>query len=203
MSMPVRLMLALLLLLAAPARAGTDALPNAFAEKGFGYTLRYPGNWTLSRPGGYAVVIGGGEGSPQAKWIVGIDNRLSPQPGKPVAGANAIFEQYLNEVRASASQPIVERQAPFSLGRKGKETVGFQAVVQFNGNTERLSQWAVVVPRKSGTIVHIWTFTAPIETFAQALPTARAILESWSLLPDEKAAEKPEGKPRKKGGGGH
>ena len=85
--------------------------------------------------------------------------------------------------KANAAQPIVERQAPFRLAKAG---VGFQAVVQFNGDNKRLSQWAVIIPRLSGTIIHVWTFTAPLETFDQSMPFARAILDSWTLTPDEK-----------------
>lgn len=180
------------------------ALPNTFAEKGFGYTLRYPQGWTLTRPGGYVVVIGGAGNSPQSTSVVSIDNRLSPHPGEPVRGANAVFEQYLAEVKANAPQSTVERQSPFhqkgqNAQKQDRGPVGFQAVVQFNGDSTRLSQWAVVLPRKSGTIVHVWTFTAPLETFEQSLPSARAILDSWLLLPDEKPPAPPEQKKPRSG----
>lgn len=155
------------------------ALDNTFAETGFGYTIRYPGTWVASRVAEFSVVFAGQPGTPTYHTTVAVENRQSPNPGEPQRGAAALMERYLTEVKAKSKDIEVRRQAPFAFGRDSEQ--GFQAVVDFSGQTERMRQWAVFLPRRSGRVIHVWMYTAPVMAFDMGLPTARAMLNSWTI----------------------
>ncbi|MFN3077708.1 MAG: hypothetical protein ABT940_12690 [Alphaproteobacteria bacterium] len=156
-------------------------LEATFAESGFGYTLQYPAGWRITRPGRFAVVFGGAPETAAFYTTVSLDNRLSPHPGEPRRGASAILSLYLKELGAKARGVRVETQVPFLYRQDDVALDGYQAVTEFDGQTERMRQWTVVIPRRSGTVVHVWMFTAPFNEFERALPTARAILDSWRI----------------------
>ncbi|KAF0138059.1 MAG: hypothetical protein FD153_1553 [Rhodospirillaceae bacterium] len=166
---------------AAESQMISPALDKVFAEPGFGYTICYPADWTVTRSHGYAVVFGGKPETAHAFVTVSLDNRLSPRPGEPRHGAAAIASQYVQEVKVRAATQQVESPLPFPYKKNGVFLEGTQVTATFDGKVERLRQWVVAVPRRSGTVVHIWIFSASMADFDHALPVARAMLDSWLI----------------------
>ncbi|KAF0115240.1 MAG: hypothetical protein FD149_1646 [Rhodospirillaceae bacterium] len=156
-------------------------LDAVFARSGFGYSIRYPVVWTMERGQGYAVVFGGKQGTEDAFVTVSLDNRLSPRPGEPERGAAALAARYAQEIRARGTGSQVEPPVPFLYKKDGVLLEGRQMVATFDGKTERMQQWAIFVPRRSGTVVHVWIFSASVADFNAALPVARAMLDSWRI----------------------
>ena len=162
-------------------RLPVPALDKVFAQSGFGYSIRYPAMWTLERGRGHAVVFGGKQGTAEAFATVALDNRLSPRPGEPERGAADLAARYAREVTARGTGAQVEASLPFLYKKDGVLLEGRQVVATFDGKTERMQQWAVFIPRRSGTVVHVWIFSASVANFDSALPVARAMLDSWRI----------------------
>lgn len=157
------------------------SLTNTFAAPGFGYSIRYPDGWTQARPADFAVILTAPAEAHEHESTITLDNRLSPRPGEPLRGAAALLDRYITELMAKAKDPKVFRQVPFLYRKEGVQLEGYQAVTEFNARNERLRQWVVILPRRSGTVVHVWMFTTPLDRFEEAVPTAKAILDSWLI----------------------
>ena len=41
----------------------------------------------------------------------------------------------------------------------------------------------IVLPRFEGTVVHVWSYTAPRAQYSSLHPKAERILRSWTILP--------------------
>ncbi|MBF0561584.1 MAG: hypothetical protein HQL37_06085 [Alphaproteobacteria bacterium] len=156
-------------------------LESVFAGRGVGYSIHYPKAWRVTRPGGYTVVFGGAPDTVAYYTTVSIDNRLSPRPDDIRLGAAAIMAQYTQELATLAHESKVLLKAPFFYRKDLVRLEGYQTVAEFSGTAERMRQWVVVLPRRSGTVVHVWIFTAPTAEFDHALPTAQAMLDSWKI----------------------
>ncbi|MEO5373849.1 MAG: hypothetical protein H7840_06160 [Alphaproteobacteria bacterium] len=183
----VRLLLTALIV-ATPAAAQQDgrlpapSLSRTFAEAGYGYSIRYPGPWTVSRSGPYTVVFAGAPDTPAYYSTVSIANRLSPNPGEPQRGAAAVMSRYLEELTAKARNARVLKRTSFMRRGQGVTLDGYQAVTEFVANGGgHMRQWVVVVPRRSGTVVHTWMYTAELDDFEESIPIARAMLDSWTI----------------------
>jgi hypothetical protein len=74
-------------------------------------------------------------------------------------------------------QPLTYRSGRLSLA-------GRQMLVTYSFGGERYQRWAIVVPRPTGTVTHVWSYTAPEAKFETFRPIADAMLKSWTILPD-------------------
>lgn len=170
------------------APAAPLALTKTFSKPGFGYSIRYPGDWRANFPGEYAVVFGGIEGTAAHYTTVAIQNILSPRPGEPERAAAALLGEIGRKIAAETNEPSVLTQQPFLYKKGDVKLGGYQMVADFLRKADAMRQWIVALPRPSGTVVHLWIYTAPADEFYDLLPTAQAMLESWIVDPKDQPA---------------
>lgn len=178
-----RWLLALLLLMTVvPAALAQEA--RTFAEKGFGYTLAYPGTWSADRPGDFALVLRPPADLAGGPVAVSIENVRQPDDGGVMGGIDALAERYLAEVRDRATQIEIHRQAPFRWDAGGGTVlIGQQIVADFTRDGLPYRQWAVFLPSPLGPVAHVWLFTAPQSLFTEWRTAAEDILRSLRPLP--------------------
>jgi hypothetical protein len=161
-------------------------LKQRFAPPNFGYSLLYPEDWQALEPAPFSVVIGGPPGTPAFHTTVSIQNvrikdKLDPQ--EAAAKELNALEARLIDGTIEAS---VAAKRPFLYVRGGLKLGGYQMVTAFVRKGDSFKQWTIILPRPKGNILHVWTFTAPEDEFDASLPTARAILDSWTIEADGK-----------------
>ncbi len=58
---------------------------------------------------------------------------------------------------------------------------GHQFLVAYTQGGQPFTQWTVVVPRPAGTVVHVWSYTAPDGLFPVFRPVAEAMRKTWAI----------------------
>ena len=155
---------------------------RVFAAPGYGYTLLIPEGWTDSRDQDFAVVF-----APSDKDVsVVVQNRLAPLPGMAGESVAAVLLDYNRGLDQDVLNKQTLRNAAFYYDGPNGQLTGHQVVVDFDlfeadGTRVALRQWAVIVPRPEGEVVHLWLFTAPQAQFERFLPSAQLILNSWVI----------------------
>ncbi|WP_143027146.1 hypothetical protein [Rhodospira trueperi] len=199
-----RLVMAGALALAAPglALAATDPRPpgskpappsrptgafKRFAPETWGYRFDLPGDWIVATPAPYTVVVSGPEGTDAYYTPVAVRNLRAPEAETPADAARLLMQAYRRDLEARHESFLMLRETMFRPGAGATDggradlPRGRQMVAEWTGADGIMRQWAVARPRPRAAVVHLWTYTAEDSLFDVYLPTARLILESWSL----------------------
>ena len=172
-----------------PAAMAVQARPmprkQRFSDPGFGYEIEYPGDWELNKPAAMAAMFSGREGTPAYAAIIGVQNI---QPAGAVNGDEAAQRAY-NQLKASLGNAVrdlkVLNEAPWTYQRDGRRLLGRQISVSYMHAGHRFMKQMIVIPRPSGTVAHVWSYTAPEQQFASFQPVAAEMLSSWRILTTE------------------
>ncbi|NQU61726.1 MAG: hypothetical protein HQ512_11400 [Rhodospirillales bacterium] len=155
--------------------------PKRFAEPGYGYTIQYPGDWEAAKPTPTTATFSGRQGTDAFQVVVSIQNVQPPTaktPAEAVATALADLKSSLkkdaSEVSIIGEKPLIYKNGQISLS-------GIQLVVIYTFAGERYRKWALVLPRPTGTVAHIWSYTAPDKGFKSFRPLVDAMLKSWTI----------------------
>lgn len=159
-----------------------------FAPSAWGYTLDLPGDWVVSTPAPFTMVAAGPAGTELAFAPIGIQNRRAAVPDDPEGSAVRLLADHKAALTTRFGEIRVIRETLFrpppgsADGHRTGLPHGRQLVVEWPGASGVvMRQWAIARPRPRAAVVHLWTFTADPELFALVLPTARAVLDTWSL----------------------
>lgn len=152
-----------------------------FAEPGFGYSMEYPDAWEVTNPSQMAAMFSGKEGSSAYAAIVGVQNI---EPPGAVDGFDAA-KRALNQLKGALSNAVrrlkFEDEREWAYERGGMTLQGRQLSATYDHGGRKFRKLVIVVPRPSGSIAHIWSFTAPEKEFAEFKPLAAQMLESWTI----------------------
>ncbi|CAA6604131.1 conserved exported hypothetical protein [Rhodospirillaceae bacterium LM-1] len=173
--------LAAMLLATSVAQAQDVKLGADFGPEGWGYRINYPVDWIKVEPTDYSVVFSGREGTAAYNTTVSIQNvHTQDSKDKPAAvmGEMARLEGRMQD--QTSGLEVLTRH-PFVYEKGGVKITGGQMVAEFSRRGDEFRQWIVILPRPKAPVLHVWIFTGPAEDFPQALPTARAMLESLTI----------------------
>ncbi|MCH8236574.1 MAG: hypothetical protein IIC06_00215 [Proteobacteria bacterium] len=168
----------------AAAEAGA-APAKRFAEPGYGYTIQYPGDWELSKPSSTTTSFSGKQGTDAFFAIVSIQNVQPPAAKTPAQAADTALADLKSRLKREASDVTYIGEQPLTYKNGRLSLVGRQMVVTYAYNGERYRKWVLVMPRPTGTVAHIWSYTAPDKRFDAFRPIADAMLKSWTIKPEE------------------
>lgn len=160
-------------------KAGTA---QRFAEPGYGYAITYPAAWEMSKPAAMAAMFSGREGSPEYAAIIGIQNIAPPGAKNPGEAARRAF----NQLKASLGNAVrnfqVIEDADWTYSRPGTTLIGRQLLVTYDHAGAQYQKRMIVVPRPTGPVAHVWSYTAPRAQYASLAPHAERMLRSWTIL---------------------
>jgi len=168
---------------AAPATSATGpGASAAFSEPGFGYVIEYPQGWDLSMPAERAAMFSGRQGTPEYAAIIGVQNI---QPAGAKSGDESVTRA-LNQLKASLGNAVRDLRVlgdqPWTYQRDGRRLIGRQIAVSYTHGGERFRKLLIAIPRPTGTVAHVWSYTAPEGQFASFQPIAKQMLDSWRIL---------------------
>ncbi len=166
--------------------AAAQANNQRFAEPGYGYAINYPASWQLSKPAAMAAMFSGREGSSDYAAIIGVQNIAPPGARNPGEAAKRAF----NQLKASLGNAVQDLQViddqAWTYARSGIRLIGRQLVVTYRHAGEIFQKQMIVVPRPTGSVAHVWSYTAPRAQYASLQPTAESMLRSWTILTDRR-----------------
>ena len=96
-------------------------------------------------------------------------------------------EQALTDLKTSLAREAddfkIVGEKPLTYRNGNLSLSGRQIVVTYSYSGERYRRWALVLPRPTGTVAHIWSYTAPDSLFVEFRPFADSMLKSWIIQP--------------------
>ena len=154
---------------------------SRFAERAFGYSVAYPGDWTVTRLSPAAVLISGKEGTQAYYATVGIQNIQPPSATGPQQAMAAVLAGLKTELLAKARDVRYFDEGAVAYEKQGLRLKAHQFVVSYEDGGRRYKQWTMIVPRPSGTVIHVWSYRSPEKQFDIFRPIADAIRQSWRI----------------------
>jgi hypothetical protein len=164
------------------ARAAPVPTSQKFAEPGFGYVMEYPGGWDFTKPAQMTAMFSGREGTPEYAAIIGVQNI---QPAGATTGDESV-QRALNQLRSSLGNAVRDLKVlgdkPWAYQHDGQRLVGRQISVSYIHAGQRFRKQLIAIPRPTGTVIHVWSYTAPAQQFTSFQPIARQMLASLRIL---------------------
>jgi hypothetical protein len=180
----MRLLFAFLLAtmaMATPVQAQEINLGADFGPDGWGYRINYPVDWIKVEPTNYSVVFSGREGTAAFNTTVSIQNVRTPDADDKLAAVKGEMARLEGRMQDQTTGLEILTRNPFVYEKGGMKITGGQMVAEFARKGEMFRQWIVILPRPKAPILHVWIFTGPAEDFPLALPTAKAMLDSFAI----------------------
>lgn len=165
------------------AGAKTGVPPKRFAEPGYGYSIQYPGDWVVTLSSANTATFSGKKGTDAFHAIVSIQNVKPPEAKTPAQAAVRALADLKASLSREASNVVFVGEQPLAYKNENLSLEGRQMIVTYTFSGERFRKWVLVLPRPSGTVAHIWSYTAPDSRFKTFRPFADAMLKSWSIRP--------------------
>jgi len=155
-----------------------------FAEPGYGYTIQYPGDWEASKPTPTSATFSGQQGTDAFQVVVSIQNVQPPTAKTPAEAVATALADLKASLSKEASEISIIGEKPLTYKNGQISLIGTQMVVLYTFAGERFRKWTLVLPRPSGTVAHIWSYTAPEKGFKTFRPLVDAMLKSWTIKPE-------------------
>ena len=165
--------------------AKTGTAPKRFAEPGYGYSIQYPEDWVVTQSSANTAIFSGKKGTDAFHAIISIQNVKPPEAKTPAQAALRALADLKASLSREASSVVFVGEQPLTYKNENLSLEGRQIIVTYTFAGERYRKWALVVPRPSGTVAHIWSYTAPDSQFRTFRPFADAMLKSWTIHPGD------------------
>ncbi len=152
-----------------------------FAEPAFGFSIDYPAEWVVDKPSARTVTFSGRQGTEAFYAVVSIQNVEPPSATGPGQATAAVVSDLKSQWAAGATDVGYFGEGPITYENKGLRLQGHQFLVAYTQRSQRFTQWTVVVRRPAGTVVHVWSYTAPEGLFHVFRPVAEAMRKTWAI----------------------
>ena len=86
-----------------------------------------------------------------------------------------------SQLASAAKDVTYVGESPVVYQKNGLRLEGHQLLASYLHQGQRFRKWAVVLPRPSGTVAHVWSYTAPESRFERYRPIAESMLDSWTI----------------------
>ncbi len=168
---------------AAPARPPVAPLAAVrhFADPELGFSIDYPRRWIVAEPSAHTVTFSGRQGTEAFHAVVSIQNVEPPSAGDSGQATAAVVSDLKSQWAAGATDVGYFGEGPITYESKGLRLQGHQFLVAYTEGGQRFKQWTVVVARPAGTVVHVWSYTAPDGLFPVFRPVAEAMRKTWAI----------------------
>ncbi len=160
-----------------------SAPPKRFSQSGYGYTIQYPGTWEAATPSDNTATFSGKKGTDAFQVVVSIQNVRPPAAKTPAEATEKVLADLKSSLTREASDFTIIGEKPLTYRNGDLSLSGRQMVVTYTYAGQRYRKWALVLPRPTGTVTHIWSYTAPDVRFKEFRPFADAMLKSWTIQP--------------------
>jgi len=158
-------------------RPATELVP--YPDQELGYAVSYPNNWLAKRNGPYSIVFSGPENSPAYFATVVIQN---VKPKGKRAGAESVLASLTRQLRTGAKKVKFSDVTDFLQGKIAGFDGGKQFTADFVHNNQAFRQWTIVLPRQDSSVVHVLSYSSPVEQFDRYMKTAGSIINSWRIV---------------------
>ncbi|NQV44891.1 MAG: hypothetical protein HQ501_08310 [Rhodospirillales bacterium] len=153
---------------AIPDERNPEPLPtqlNRFHDPALGYAISYPANWLASKPDAFTVVFSGQVGTDPGYVAVSIRNVAPPPSAPPQGVSEGMLQQLKAQMAYNDANVQHDRSVEIKIGQGDQIIYGMQMISTFKRGGIGFRQWSIVAPRPEVQVIHVWTYTAPLDRF--------------------------------------
>ena len=163
-------------------KATNPALPNLYEDKNNRYSIRYPANWSYTKPNKGAVVFRGDKDSLDYIYTVDIETIF----GKKLGGEFSTIDEFIIDLKKQYTTHTKDikflEEGPITLTQtNGKNIPGKYIIFTYTYQNYTLKQWQIILMRTDDSIFYLWAFTAPQNLYDNHLEIAKMMLNSWAI----------------------
>jgi hypothetical protein len=161
---------------------GEVPLANIFQEPGFGYTIRYPADWTYQTSGGIKVTFYSNKGQTSSGTFA-IQNVLSTKSGGKYEDVDAVMNAIINQIKAAdTNAKILTCETFSSADAQGQQMTCKMCGIEYTYEGQGYKQLLAVLPHSAaGGTFHVLSYDALADVFTTNGPTAVAMMGSFTL----------------------
>ena len=175
---------ALTVLAADKAPAG---MANLFQEKWAGYQVRYPSGWGIDRPDRVTVLFAGPKGTDDYYTTVTVQNISSAKYGGIHQNVGSLVADLKEQFRKGDPNTRFFSEKTFTFtSEEGTPVNAITFSVTYVLEGEKFQQWAVVIPRASDLVYHVFFYTSPARLYERNARTAYDMLQTLRLVKEGK-----------------
>jgi hypothetical protein len=157
-------------------------LANLFQEPGYGYTIRYPADWTYQLYEKGEVDFLSKKGI-EASGTLAIYNQASTKIGGIYEDVDAVMNYVINKQKdADAGAKIYDVETFTYIAEDGQQLIGKIVTMEYTDQGRKFRRQVGAIPHNiDGEYFHIVLYNALVDVFNANLPTVQAMLQSWTL----------------------
>jgi len=162
-------------------------LTNMFYEKWAGYEIRYPSGWGVDKPDRVTVLFAGPRGTDDYYTTVTVQNVASAKYGGTHQNVGSLVSDLKRQFTKNdpGTQFFNEKTFPFaSEGGTPVNAITFGVTYTLQG--DKFQQWAVIIPRASDQVYHVFFYTSPARLYERNIKTAYDMLQTLRLVKGSK-----------------
>jgi hypothetical protein len=162
-------------------------LANLFYEKWAGYQIRYPSGWAIDRPDRVTVLFAGPKNTDDYYTTVTVQNVASAKYGGTHQNVGSLVANLKEQFRKSDPNARFFGEKTFAFtSEEGTPVNAITFSVTYMLKGEKFQQWAVVIPRASDLVYHVFFYTSPARLYERNIKTAYNMLQTLRLVKEGK-----------------
>lgn len=161
--------------------ASPDQLTR-FHDPAMGYAISYPAHWVVSKPDEFTTMFSGKAGGNAEYVFVSIRNVTTFGALTPLGAAEGMLQQLKTQMAYSDANIRHERPVAVTIGQGDLMAQGMQMVSTFRRGDLDYRQWSIVAPRPDSSVLHVWTYMAPLDRFHVFQAIAEKMAGSMTLM---------------------
>lgn len=154
-----------------------------FHDGKLGYSMMYPRRWQISRPNPSTAVFGGETGTEEAFTTISVQNVAPPMSGSDRMIVDMVVQELQAQMAHSVSDIHHTPGKPFMLGTTGNPVEVSQFLSDYRMGGTAFRQWTLAMPRPGEGIIHVWTYSAPLDRFSRYQGIAQQMAGSLTIEP--------------------
>lgn len=146
------------------------------------YSIKYPKDWVYDQSNPGTVIFSGKQGTPEYFSTVNIQTILTKKTGGDYDDVKAFMADINKQAKRESTDSKFLEHGPISIaGSNGIKLQGEYLIFTYKYKNIMFKQWQIVVLRNDGQVFYAWAYTSPVTQYEKDLPTAEAMLKTWSI----------------------
>lgn len=155
--------------------------PLTYKDPAFHYSITYPGNWEYEKTKTNHILFGGKKGTPSYYTTVTIQVLPVKKWGGPYDSVVQITQDLKQQIQTGATQVDIAYEKDAELPLNKQHVKGKSFIASYVYQDVPMKKLQFVLEKENGEYYYIFSYTAPERIYADELPTAKKMYESWDI----------------------
>jgi TM2 domain-containing membrane protein YozV len=155
--------------------------PLIYQDPIFHYSITYPGNWEYEKTKTNHILFGGKKGTLSYYTTVTIQVLPVKKWGGSYDSVTQITQDLKQQIQTGATQVDIAYEKDAELPLNKQHVKGKSFIASYVYQDVPMKKLQFVLEKEGGEYYYIFSYTAPERIYADELPTAKKMYESWDI----------------------